>query len=62
MLGHSRRTITSRYVHSVDTVLVAAADAVAAHILGSMQRKEPALIENSAMRTDHDEGLSIAAE
>jgi integrase len=62
MLGHSRGTITSRYVHSVDVVLVAAADAVAAHILDSMQCKEPAVIENSVARTERDEGYSIAAE
>jgi len=29
MVGHKGRTITSRYVHSADAVLLAAADAVA---------------------------------
>ncbi|MFM9276361.1 tyrosine-type recombinase/integrase, partial [Pseudarthrobacter sp. NKDBFgelt] len=32
LLGHSVRTVTSRYVHHLDAVLVAAADAVAAEI------------------------------
>ena len=32
MLGHSRGTVTSRYVHHVDAVLVHAADVVASHI------------------------------
>jgi integrase len=29
LVGHQRRSITSRYVHSADAVLLAAADAVA---------------------------------
>jgi hypothetical protein len=32
MLGHSRGTVTSRYLHHVDAALVAAADAVASQI------------------------------
>ena len=36
MLGHSRGTITSRYVHNVDAALVNAANAVAGHIADLM--------------------------
>jgi len=32
MLGHSRATVTARYVHHIDAVLVSAADQVAAHL------------------------------
>lgn len=36
MLGHSVGTVTSRYVHRLDTVLVASADKVAAEIYRQM--------------------------
>ena len=36
MVGHKGRTITSRYVHSADAVLLAAADAVADKTAGLM--------------------------
>ncbi len=32
MLGHSRATVTARYVHHIDAVLVSAADQVASHL------------------------------
>jgi integrase len=41
LIGHKGRTITSRYVHSADAVLLAAADAVAnrtAELMGEVQR------------------------
>jgi integrase len=38
MVGHSRGTVTSRYVHVVDATLLAAADRVAAAIAGAMAR------------------------
>jgi len=40
MVGHKGRTITSRYVHSADAVLLAAADVVAnktADLMGELQ-------------------------
>jgi len=36
LVGHKGRTITSRYVHSADAVLLAAADAVADRTLSLM--------------------------
>jgi integrase len=36
LIGHTGRTMTSRYVHAADTVLLAAADAVADKIAGLM--------------------------
>jgi integrase len=36
LIGHTGRTITSRYVHAADTVLLASADAVANKIAGLM--------------------------
>ena len=38
MLGHSSATITGRYVHHLDAVLIAAADKVAGEIAGAMGR------------------------
>jgi len=46
MLGHSRGTITSRYVHHVDDVLRAAADRVAGVIARAMAGEKPAAVEN----------------
>lgn len=34
LLGHAQGTVTSRYIHSVDTALIMAADAVAGYIQG----------------------------
>jgi hypothetical protein len=34
LLGHSRGTITSRYIHTIDAALVMAADSVAGYIQG----------------------------
>jgi hypothetical protein len=33
-MGHSKGTVTSRYIHAVDTALVMAADTVAGYING----------------------------
>jgi integrase len=41
LLGHKTHSITSRYVHSADAVLLAAADAVALAIMNLMAQKEP---------------------
>jgi integrase len=34
LVGHSRGTITSRYIHTVDTTLIMAADSIAGYIQG----------------------------
>lgn len=41
LLGHRKATVTSRYAHHADAVLLAAADTVAAHI-ETLMRAEPA--------------------
>jgi integrase len=41
LLGHKMHSITSRYVHSADAVLLAAADAVANATMKLMAEKEP---------------------
>jgi integrase len=40
LIGHSRGTTTSKYIHSVDTSLIMAADAVAGHIDGLLKNVE----------------------
>lgn len=42
LLGHKKASITSRYVHSADAVLLSAADAVAKHIEERLGFSEPA--------------------
>ena len=42
LVGHKGRTITSRYVHSADAVLLAAADAVADRTAELMGERKPA--------------------
>jgi integrase len=44
MLGHSRGTMTSRYVHVVDDTLLAAADRVAGAIARAMAGEKPAKV------------------
>lgn len=34
LVGHSRGTVTSRYIHTVDTALIMAADSIAGYIQG----------------------------
>ena len=41
MVGHKGRTMTSRYVHSADAVLLAAADAVARRTIQLMGEHGP---------------------
>ncbi len=48
MLGHSRGTVTSRYVHHVDDALVAAADAVASQISSFIRSRRSNEVENTA--------------
>jgi integrase len=40
LMGHSRGTITGRYIHTVDSLLVMAADTVAGHIQGLLDGKK----------------------
>ena len=40
MLGHSTGSVTGRYIHHLDAVLVAAADRVAARIAGALKGKQ----------------------
>ena len=42
LIGHKGASITSRYIHSADAVLLAAADAVAGRIASLMTSQEPA--------------------
>jgi integrase len=53
MLGHSRGTMTSRYVHVVDATLLAAADRVAGAIAKAMAGEKPATVTKIA---DHRRG------
>jgi integrase len=48
VLGHSGRSITSRYMHHLDSVLIAAADRVALTIYGFMTGKAGAVVELAA--------------
>ncbi len=34
LVGHSRETVTGRYIHTVDTALIMAADSIAGYIQG----------------------------
>lgn len=52
MLGHSRGTMTSRYIHHVDAVLLAAADRVAGAIARAMDGEKPAVVENLDQHRD----------
>jgi integrase len=51
MLGHSRGTMTSRYVHVVDDTLLAAADRVSGAIAHAMAGGEPAKVVKLGERT-----------
>jgi integrase len=46
LLGHSRGTMTSRYIHHVDAVLLAAADRVSTAIARAMDGEKPADLYN----------------
>jgi integrase len=46
MLGHTRGTMTSRYVHVVDATLLAAADRVSTAIARAMDGEKAATVEN----------------
>jgi integrase len=44
LIGHKGRTMTSRYVHSADAVLLAAADAVANRIVALTDGRDPRIV------------------
>ena len=48
-IGHKGQTITSRYVHAADAVLLAAADTVADKTLELMGDTKPAVAANVAL-------------
>jgi integrase len=50
MLGHSRGTMTSRYVHVVDATLLSAADRVAGAIARAMAGEKPAIVTKIGAR------------
>ena len=53
LVGHQGRSITSRYVHSADAVLLAAADAVADHsteLMGERRTARPVMELKRASR------------
>jgi integrase len=52
LLGHSRGTMTSRYIHHVDAVLLAAADRVAGAIARAMDGERPATVESLDQHRD----------
>lgn len=59
LVGHPRGTITSRYIHTVDTALVMAADGIAGYINGlldniKVKRKTYALDRASRLATLQD--------
>jgi hypothetical protein len=59
LLGHKARSITSRYVHSADAVLLAAADAVANATMKLMGAKDSDLASDQAqpqLRNQHRDG------
>jgi integrase len=43
LVGHKGRTITSRYIHSADAVLLSAADAIADQTVGRMSGNKDAI-------------------
>ena len=59
MLGHSRGTVTSRYVHHVDAVLVHAADVVASHISSTIRFQRSIDLEIAAQTSRHGNQFSF---
>ena len=53
MLGHSRGTMTSRYVHVVDATLLAAADRVSGAITRAMAGEKPATVTELSDQRPH---------
>jgi integrase len=59
LVGHSRGTITARYIHTIDTALVMAADTVAGYIAGLLDgvqfRNAPSALDRKARRATLDQ-------
>lgn len=52
MLGHAANTVTSRYVHHLDSVLIAAPDKVARTVHGYMTGEQATVVELSRQRAE----------
>lgn len=57
-VGHSRGTITSRYIHTVDTALIMAADSIAGYIQGLL---DGVAFTHTAYALDRDSRKSALA-
>jgi hypothetical protein len=60
MLGHSRGTVTSRYVHHIDATLLAATDRVAAVIADALAGITPAAVVSMTDRRPQNRTASRA--
>ena len=58
LMGHSRGTITSRYIHAVDTALIMAADTVAGYIRGLLNGVEFKRSSYALDRTSREAALA----
>jgi hypothetical protein len=58
LLGHKTHSITSRYVHSADAVLLAVADAVAHATMKLMAEEEPDQAQPQ-LRNQHRDGSVV---
>ena len=59
LLGHKGRSVTSRYVHAADAVLLSAADSVADRILALMGESRPGeVVDLGTARARHHKGYS----
>ena len=59
LVGHSRGTITSRYIHTVDTALIMAADSIAGYIQGLL---DGVAFTHTAYALDRDSRKSALAQ
>lgn len=50
-MGHSKGSVTSKYIHSLDTALIMAADTIAGYIEGLLEGKE---FKQTAYAIDRD--------
>jgi Phage integrase family len=58
LIGHSRGTVTGRYIHTVDSLLVMAADTVAGYILGLLDGKKFRRTTYALDRASREAGLA----
>lgn len=58
LVGHSRGTVTSRYIHTVDTALIMAADSIAGYIQGLL---DGVAFTHTAYALDRDSRKSALA-